>query len=153
MNVTQLAKHLGISKPTLYKRVKDAGLQLDDLRDKATGELTAQGAGVISALFDDKTPAPTEASKASQYKHLTQVDAEILVLRAQLAEAEKRIDLLTSILAAREAELQRMTTDLEAWRAKAQEVDVKQLLLTTAAATRRRGLFDAIRAAFGKNDE
>lgn len=149
MNVTQLAKHLGISKPTLYKRVKDAGLQLDDLRDKTTGELTAQGAATIAALFDDKTPVPAETPNA----RLTQLDADLLIVRGQLDAAQRECDLLREVLAAKDAEIQRLTTDLEAWRAKAQEIDVQQLLLATAAAPRRRGLLDSIRAAFTRKGD
>ena len=153
MNVTQLAKHLGISKPTLYKRVKDAGLQLDDLRDSATGELTAQGAATISALFDDKTPVTTEARNAAQYRRLTQVDAELLIVRDQLDAAKRENDLLREVLAAKDAEIQHLKTDLEAWRSKAQEIDVQQLLLATAAAPRRRGLLDAIKSAFTRKGD
>ena len=153
MNVTQLAKHLGISKPTLYKRVKDAGLQLDDLRE-STGELTAQGAAAISALFDDKTPVLTETRNADQHQHLTQVDAELRIVREQLDAAKRENDLLREVLASKDAEIQHLKTDLEAWRSKAQAIDVQQLLLATAAAAapRRRGLLDAIKAAFTRND-
>ena len=144
MNVTQLAKQLGISKPTLYKRVKDAGLQLDDLRNAQTGELTQYGVESISALFDGNVQ-PRKDVKPTPY------NAELLVLREQLDGAQQRIDLLNTMLTAKEAEIRRLTTDLEAWRAKAQEIDVQQLLLATAAAPRRRGLLDAIKAAFKGN--
>lgn len=152
MNVTQLAKHLGISKPTLYKRVKDAGLQLDDLRNTQTGELTQHGVESISALFDDNVQ-PRKDVKPTPH------NAEMLVLRGQVEAAQRENDLLREMLAAKDAELQRMTAevqrmavDLEAWRTKAQEIDVQQLLLATAAAPRRRGLLDAIKDAFRRGD-
>ena len=56
------------------------------------------------------------------------------------------------MLAAKDAELQRLAVDLEAWRTKAQEINVQQLLLATVAAPRRRGLLDAIKSAFGRDD-
>ena len=49
-----------------------------------------------------------------------------------------------------------MGVDLEAWRAKAQEVNVQQLLLTMAggeAPARRVGLLERVRRVFGKGDE
>ena len=145
MNVTQLAKHLEISKPTLYKRVKDAGLRLDDLRNTQTGELTQYGVETISALFDDNVQ-PRKDVKPTPH------NADMLVLRAQLDAAKQENDLLREMLAAKDAELQRMAVDLEAWRTKAQEIDVQQLLLATAAAPRRRGLLDAIKGAFKRGD-
>lgn len=145
MNVTQLAKHLGISKPTLYKRVKDAGLQLDDLRNTKTGELTQHGVETISAMFDGS------AQQRKDDTHATD-DGELTAMRAQLDGMKRENDLLREMLAAKDAELQRMTVDLEAWRSKAQEIDVQQLLLATAAAPRRRGLLDAIKGAFKRGD-
>lgn len=145
MNVTQLAKHLGISKPTLYKRIKDAGLQLDDLRNTQTGELTQHGVEIISALFDGSTQQRKPDTPATD-------DGELAAIRAQLDGVKRENDLLREMLAAKDAELQRLAVDLEAWRTKAQEINVQQLLLATVAAPRRRGLLDAIKSAFGRDD-
>lgn len=145
MNVTQLAKHLGISKPTLYKRVKDAGLQLDDLRNTQTGELTQYGVETISALFDGSTQQRKDDTPTTD-------GGELAAMRVQLDGMKRENDLLREMLAAKDAELQRMAVDLDAWRTKAQEIDVQQLLLATAAAPRRRGLLDAIKGAFKRGD-
>ena len=146
MNVTQLAKHFGTSKPTLYKRVKDAGLQLDDLRNTQTGELTQYGVESISALFDDNVQSRKDVKPTPQ-------NAELLVTLNQLEAAKRENDLLREMLAAKDAEIQHLTTDLETWRTKAQEIDVQQLLLATAAAPRRRGLLDAIKGAFTRKGD
>ena len=87
MNVTQLAKHLGISKPTLYKRIKDAGLQLDDLRNTQTGELTQHGVETISALFDGSTQQRKPDTPATD-------DGELAAIRAQLDGVKRENDLL-----------------------------------------------------------
>lgn len=152
MNVTDMVKRLGISKPTLYKRVKLAGLNLDDLRDKDTGELTESGASALAALFDDKTPVLTEKRE----RQALTVDADLLAARQQIDSLRRENDLLREMIAAKDAELARLCADLEAWRAKAQEVNVHQLLLTMAAAAeepRRRGLWARIRSTFSGKDE
>ena len=145
MNVTQLAKHLGISKPTLYKRVKDAGLQLDDLRNTQTGELTQYGVETISALFDGSTQQRKDDTPTTD-------GGELAAMRVQLDGMKRENDLLREMLAAKDAELQRMAVDLDARRTKAQEIDVQQRLLATAAAPRRRGLLDALKGAFKRGD-
>ena len=151
VNVTNMAKHLGTSKPTLYKRVKQAGLNLDDLRDKDTGELTASGASALAALFDDHTPVLTE----SRERKPSRVDGDLLAAQQQIEGLRREIELLQKMIDAKDAELARMSVDLEAWRAKAQEVNVHQLLLTMAAAEepRRRGIWARIRSTFGGKDE
>ena len=151
MTVTDMVKHLGVSKPTLYKRVKLAGLNLDDLRDKDTGELTESGASALAALFDDKTPVLTERRE----RQASTVDADLLAARQQIESLRRENDLLREMIAAKDAELTRLCADLEAWRAKAQEVNVHQLLLTMAAAEepRRRGIWARIRSTFGGKDE
>lgn len=152
MNVTQMAKHLGTSKPTLYKRVKLAGLDLDELRDKDTGELTDSGTSAIAALFDDYTPVLTEKREANHSSAAT-VDAELTAARQQIEALQREIDLLREMLDGKNAELARMAEDLTAWRAKAQEINVQQLLLTMDSTRKRSGLMNRIMRVFGKGGD
>jgi len=143
MNISQLAKHLHVSKPTLYKYVKDAGIVLDDLRNVQTGELTQHGIEVISALFDNRGSRKDEPSVA--------IDSDALVLHAQVDALRNENELLRTMLEAKDAEIKRLMVDLEAWRQKAQEIDVQQLLLAATATPRRRGFFAALKSAFTKD--
>lgn len=140
MNVSQLIKQLGTSKPTFYKRVKSAGIDLDALRDSITGELSSEGVATISALFDTTTSSKELNAKSA---NLTP-SADVLQVKVDALEREN--DMLRSILADKDAEIKRLSADLEAWRAKAQEVNVKQLLLTMSETMpQRRGLREWLR--------
>lgn len=138
MNMTQIAKQVGTSKPTLYKRIKDAGLNVDDLRNAQTNELTQYGIQVITALFEND---------AVKQKKDTIDDTALLT--AQIDAQRREIELLKMVIDAKEAEIKRLVVDLEAWRAKAQEIDMRQLLLTTAAA-HKPGMLERVRHIFKK---
>lgn len=146
MNVTEMARYLRVSKPTLYKRVKDNGLTLDELRDRATGEITAHGAAVLADLFANKTPLPAERKPA----RITPLEAEMKVLQGELDGLKGENALLRKALEDKDRQIEMLTADLEAWRAKAQEIDVRQLLLLTEP---RRGVLARIRNAFSKKGE
>lgn len=137
MNMTQIAKQVGTSKPTLYKRIKDAGLNVDDLRNAQTNELTQYGIQVITALFEND---------AVKQKKDTIDDTALLT--AQIDAQQREIELLKMVIDAKEAEIKRLVVDLEAWRAKAQEIDMRQLLLTTATAARKPGTLERLRQIF-----
>ena len=150
MNITGMAKHLGTSKPTLYKRVKDAGLNLDELRDKDTGELTEKGYSAIAALFDDKTPVLTEAKRGHAEKNPVFTD-EFAESQAEIAVLQREVELLREMLAAKDAELKRAEDTVAAWRQMAERAQEAQLLLTASADTKRRGLMEAIRGLFSRD--
>ena len=52
MTVVNLARQLGVSTMTIYRRAKKRGIVLNELRDDLTGELTAEGVATLAALFD-----------------------------------------------------------------------------------------------------
>lgn len=51
MTMRAIANELGISIPTLYRRLKADGVNLADLRDEKTGKVTPAGAAVIADVF------------------------------------------------------------------------------------------------------
>lgn len=52
--ITSLAKHIGVSARTIYRRMDENGMKLDALRD-SSGKLTPEGIAAISNLFDAVT--------------------------------------------------------------------------------------------------
>lgn len=52
MNVETLSKQIGVNYRTVYRRISQAGLVLDDLKGD-DGQLTYEGIQAISALFDN----------------------------------------------------------------------------------------------------
>lgn len=152
MTMTELAKQIGVSKQTLYNRVKAAGINLDEMRDKSTGELTSSAFYTLSSLFDGQERVKAVETSKQNTDHTQNLTA----LQAQIDGLRRENELLREMLAAKDAELERMGVDLEAWRAKAQEVNVQQLLLTMAGAeapARRVGLLERVRRVFKRGDE
>ena len=146
MNVTEMAKHLGTSKPTLYKRVKDAGLELDVLRDKETGELTEQGYTAIAALFDNKTPVMTEGKRKPEPGFTD----ELSTARERLAALQAENQMLREMLTAKDAEIKRLEATSDGWRQMAERAQEAQLLLTATNSHQRHGIMDTIRGLFHK---
>jgi len=99
MTVREVAAELGVSVPTLYRRLKAEGIDIKGLRDGDTGALTAEGASIIAALFsgsgDDKAVRDIIGGASQTVAHDTacndtalQVEAAVLRVRLEAAEAE-----------------------------------------------------------------
>lgn len=99
MTVREVAAELGVSVPTLYRRLKAEGIDVKGLRDGDTGALTAEGASIIAALFsgsgDDKAVRDIIGGASQSVAHDTacddtalQVEAAVLRVRLEAAEAE-----------------------------------------------------------------
>ena len=107
MTLAAIAKELNTTTMTIYRRLKRAGITMDQLRDAQTGEVTTYGASVIAGLFDSiRTEAEHEA------EHVTTGEAQqdavtVAVLTERLAAAEDVIRRL-------EQERDRLITQLEA---------------------------------------
>lgn len=130
MTLTDVAKELNTTTMTIYRRLKRAGVNVADLRDDVTGELTAEGVSVIGGLFDatganiashpDATRIQPDAQPDAQH-----VDVEAAVLRVKLEAAEdklamvtaerdrllERVDTLTAMLQAEQAQRVRLLED------------------------------------------
>lgn len=104
MKIQDVAKKYGMSTSAVYKRLKAASLQVADLVDKDTRELTTAGESTVLALFDDIHVDQVH----NQWNEVdNQVDNHSTTLSEQLAEAEKTVKRLTT-------EVERLTTQLTA---------------------------------------
>lgn len=56
MTLTDMAKQLGVTTMTIYRRCEKNGVNIADLRDGAKGPLTSEGVAVIASMFDTTTP-------------------------------------------------------------------------------------------------
>lgn len=56
MTITGMAKQLGVSTMTIYRRCKKNGVDIESLRDDVNGELSAAGVAAIASLFDATAP-------------------------------------------------------------------------------------------------
>lgn len=99
MTVTELAKQLGVSKGTIYNKLKAAGIELSSLRDGGGTDLSNSGIQVISSMFDhvsaDQPAGPNEE------KHVVpditpepNMLIEIAVLKERIAALERENDML-----------------------------------------------------------
>lgn len=136
MTITAMARQLGVSTMTIYRRCKKNGVNLDDLRGEATGELSAAGVAVIASLFDATTPQMAFTDDATQMPQDNNSDAQTAlqaacdVLQARLDGANAMIEQLTG----ERDELRRQVAALQAALA-AEQADrqAERLLLTGGA--------------------
>ena len=143
MTVKAMAKALDTSTMTIYRRLKRNGINIDDLRDDATGELTTAGASTIAALF--RTTATTDDEQAAQQIVTDTVTGDatdddltgstgstgsgstVAVLQAKLDGAQALIDMLTDERDDLRRQLAQVTAALQAEQADRQR---ERLMLT-----------------------
>ena len=160
MNLQEFCKQQRISKPTIYKRIHDAGIDLGSLRDP-DGNLTAEAIATLAALLDDAQPKYSKrvsddadaaaidaaADPVSYAKIITERDEarrERDEARAQLATAKDQIMTLQA-----EA-LERERAHAEAWKQfteRQQEMEAHRRLAAHAGADGR-SVWQRIRAVF-----
>lgn len=87
MTIKDVAQLTGLSHQAIYKRIKARGLKLEELKDKATGQLSPEGEKAIKELF-----SIDETARATNVDELT---TEIEKLRNQVAAMGKQIQALT----------------------------------------------------------
>lgn len=100
-----MAKQLGVSTMTIYRRCEKNGVNVDDLRDGPRGPLTSDGVSIIASMFDTTTPQTALADDATQtsqdMSHTTQDTsqgpgaASAAVLQAKLDGMVALVDQLT----------------------------------------------------------
>ena len=92
MTLKEYAATIGVSVQAVYKRVKANGLNLDQLRDKETGQLTEEGLKEVDKIFNlDSTKVESvEQLKTEVEKLKTQVDM-LTAERDRLLEERDRL--------------------------------------------------------------
>ncbi len=150
MTVKEVARSLGVSTMTLYRRLGKAGLKIEALRDE-NGVLTAEGVATIGQLFAETsvpqieaTESVTSSPQASQ--QVTQpAEVELAVLRVRLETATETIERLTEERDKLREENSRLLTLLEG-----EQMQRQQLL--TDGSQQRRGWFWWVRRRGGDGE-
>lgn len=111
VTITAIAKELNTTPMTIYRRLKKAGVKVEDLRDEQN-EITPAGASIIASMF---TPQTTEQAVEQAVKGDGTGDArtDAAILRAKLDGAEALIAALTDERDQLRRQLQAMTDALE----------------------------------------
>lgn len=104
MTIKEVAERTGLSHQAIYKRLKARGIRLDDIRDKATGQLTPEGGTVIAELF------PVTASSIPEEK---KAETQVEKLRNQVAELTTEVEKLRNQVETLENERDFLRTTLE----------------------------------------
>lgn len=143
MTLAAIAKELNVSTMTVYRKLRQNGLEIGDLRGE-DGQITADGASLIASLFDATQAATDDVTQAKQ---VAEHDAtEVAVLTERLNAAQETISRL-------ENEVTRLTDQLKAMSAALEREQLdranERLLLTagsvdgggTSASTQRKGPF------------
>lgn len=115
MTIKEVAEKTGLSHQAIYKRLKNHGVKLDSIRDKATGQITLDGEAIISELFPACAgPSDTlEKEKPAEKPVETQVENEVEKLRNQVAELTTEVEKLRNQVATLENERDFLRTTLE----------------------------------------
>ena len=146
MTMRGIAAEMGVSMPTLYRRLKAENIDLATLRDDSGG-ITPAGASLIASLFD--TSASDTAIQNALHERVsdvcqvvspdtlrddTPIQLETAILRERVRGLEDTVQRLTADCDRLRAERDRLLTMLEA------EQRQRQQLLTDGH-QRRGGLF------------
>ena len=152
MTIREIAERLGVSVPTLYRRLKAEGIDIKGLRDSKTGKVTAEGAAIIAAFFgspeDDKAVqgiinGASQSVTADTLQEVTALRISLAAAEARLEAAAETVQRLDTEVRRLQAEVDRLTGLLEA------EARTRQALLTDGSQRQRRGLFGWFRRAPG----
>lgn len=123
MTMRAIAGELGVPIPTLYRRLKAAGVNIADLRDETTGKVTPAGAAVIADLFRGSADDTAIQEVLNGDSHSVASDtkrrdggetAAEAVLKVKLEAAESTISRLEDELRGLRSERDRLLTMLEA---------------------------------------
>lgn len=108
MKIQELAKKIGVSRQTIYNRLKRDGIPFDTFRNAETGDITESGLEwAMTTFVNEEGQKVSKSSKKVSNAKLTQIlteDVETLkakltaqeeynrILREQLEDAKKHIE-------------------------------------------------------------
>lgn len=162
MTIKEMAAKLGTSVPTLYRKVKDAGIDIKGLRD-AEGRLTPAGITTIASLFDGSQgplsasqgvlggPSQTVSDNTSRYvSDDTAMMVEVEVLRAKLEGMETTVEMLRAELDRLRAEAEGLKAERDRLLTMLETEQRQRVQLLTDGNARRGGLFAWLRRGRGE---
>lgn len=120
MTMREMASTLRTSVPTIYRKLKDAGIDVKDLRDANTGDLTPSGAATIAGLFDGSQASQDVLNAVSQTvsgDSLQDVSGDNVALRIEVEVLRTKLESMETTLEMLRAELDRQRTEAEGMRA------------------------------------
>ena len=100
MTIKELADRLGVSSQSVYKRLKNHGVKLETLKDKATGEITAEGLQVVARVFNmDLTSEQTQPETAAETETRVEspVDSEVERLKKEVERLTTEVEKLNNL--------------------------------------------------------
>lgn len=104
MKIKDAAEKYGISSQAIYQRLKRQGIDVEKLKSKETGDLTADALAIIENLFGEssaqfnKQRASTQEELARLRTLVQSLEHERDLLRVKLEAAERERDTATETL-------------------------------------------------------
>lgn len=156
MRIKQVSEKVGLSHQAIYKRLRARGIKAEDITQKNTGELTAEGWALMLELFpilqgeEERSEQPqAEAPAAAEPSEIERLQGEVARLRGEVAQAEGKV-------ATMEAQLQALTEERDYLRGALERSQQLQALtaqkipnpppaLPAGGDQQRRGLFGWLR--------
>lgn len=83
MTIKEFSTRAGVSVQAVYKRLKQNGLILDELRDKETGHFTPEGLEKVEALFQHS---------AGQVESVEQLKTEVERLKTEVEKLQESLN-------------------------------------------------------------
>lgn len=154
MTIREIAERLGVSVPTLYRRLKAEGVDIKGLRDSKTGKVTAEGAAIIADLFgspEDDTAVQDIINGASQ-SGTSEAAQDVTWLRVRIAASETRLEAAAETVQRLDTEVIRLQAEVDRLIGllEAEARTRQQALLTDGGQRQRRGgLFGWLRRSPG----
>ena len=101
MTIKDVADQRGTTVQRVYKKLKDNGIDIKQLKDPKTGEITADGEFVISQVFNthvNKNNRTESAIVSRLQSSVERVESENSLLRDQIKQLKEQIEDLRSQL-------------------------------------------------------
>lgn len=150
VTLAEMARQLNTSTMAIYRRLKREGKDIREFRDSVTNEITPEGVAYIGGLFTTTDATNATTSTTTRTPRVTDHDAK----QAEIDSAvlRERVTHLEAMLAATEAERDRLREHVDTLMAMLQaEQQQRQFLLTDGR--QRRGLFGWFRRNRGTDGE
>lgn len=90
MTIKEFSTRAGISAQAVYKRLRNQGINLDTIRNKETGQLTAEGETIVENLFS--TESHRFSSDESENQRLS---TEVERLKTEVERLSTALDIVS----------------------------------------------------------